>query len=68
MNIGDKFVCLKDIQISENHLFKSKYMILKIISIENRNGSTYARVTNDSDIYEIILSLLLNKSYFKLVA
>lgn len=68
MTIGDKYICLRDIQITENHILNSKYMVLKVISIEKRNEKTYIKVTNDKDIYEVISSLLLDAKYFKQIA
>lgn len=67
MSVGDKYVCLKNIKISETHVFYSKDMIMEVISIETREDNTYARVFNNSNIYEIIEGLLLDENYFKLV-
>jgi hypothetical protein len=68
VSIGDKYLCLKNIKISETHLFYSKGMIMEVLSIDTRDDNIYARVANGSNIYEIIEGLLLDENYFKLVA
>ena len=68
MNVGEKYICLRDIPIDEKRMVNLKYTILEVISIERRNEKTYIKVTDGKYIYEIISSLLLDAKYFKSVA